>query len=140
MKVSIGSVSHGTMREEDLIPAFTELLKSLDVDKYLQLIEDCENWMDYEPEEQSELLNGLFDVLNNFAPAYCYFGSHKGNGSDYGYWVDDDILDYFDGLKVSDLCEVPDNFNGKVLHINDHGNMTFYVFINGEKEEIWGIV
>lgn len=32
----------------------------------------------------------------------------------------------FDGLVVSDTSEVPSNFSGEVLHINDHGNATLY--------------
>lgn len=33
----------------------------------------------------------------------------------------------FDGLTVSDLSEVPASYRGEVLHVNDHGNATFYV-------------
>lgn len=33
----------------------------------------------------------------------------------------------FDGLAVADLSEVPADYRGTVLHVNDHGNATLYV-------------
>lgn len=142
VKVSLGTIIHGTMRVEDLIPAFTDELKRLDEsNEYSKLITDCEHYMDYEPEEQDELLNeGLFNALNFFAPAYCYFGSHEGDGSDYGFWVSSEIDEDFDGKKVSDLSEVPDNFMGYILNVNDHGNMTLYYKCPYDFHEIWAIV
>jgi hypothetical protein len=87
--VEIGTIIHGTMRTEDLIPAFTEVLKRLDTKKkFKKLIEDCENFMDLEPEEQDELLQErLWDAMDSFSPKGCYFGCTKGDVSDYGYWV-----------------------------------------------------
>lgn len=32
----------------------------------------------------------------------------------------------FDGLVVSDTSEVPEDYDGMVLHINDHGNAELY--------------
>jgi hypothetical protein len=37
------------------------------------------------------LLEDLFDALNDHAPIGCYFGSHPGDGSDFGYWAHDEI-------------------------------------------------
>jgi hypothetical protein len=44
-------------------------------------------------------------------------------------WMSD--MDDFDGLRVSDTSEVPDDYSGEVLHVNDHGNATLYVADNG---------
>ena len=46
----------------------------------------------------------------------------------------------FDGLKVSDTGDVPADYSGEVLHINDHGNMTLYSAERGKLTEIWSIV
>lgn len=88
----------------------------------------------------ANVLESLFDALQTFAPPYAYFGAHEGDGSDYGYWLDSSFADEFDGLKVDDLSEVPDDYEGEVLEVNDHGNMTLYVSSNGTYKEIWGVV
>ena len=31
-------------------------------------------------------MKDLFDCLNDYAPDGYYFGSHEGNGSEFGYW------------------------------------------------------
>lgn len=90
------SVSHGTMRPCDLIPAFTEVIR--DTPEYIQLMcvvpcyaaEDKNaDWWD--SEEAVIHLENLTDCLDNYAPEGYYFGAHPGDGSDYGYWeIEDD--------------------------------------------------
>jgi hypothetical protein len=46
----------------------------------------------------------------------------------------------FEGLVVSDTSEVPEDYSGAVLHINDHGNATLYSAEDGELEEIDAVV
>lgn len=98
-----GSISHGTLRTEDLLARFTRELEWLTqsgrndrTDKETQLIvdahdvfnaltADCEN--DNAIEDAEYLLNErLFDALDKFAPDGHYFGAHPGDGSDFGYW------------------------------------------------------
>jgi len=84
------SVIHGTMRSQDLIPAFLEVIK--DTPEYLQMCQsmpsyiqddnDCEWW----DNEGQDLTQELFDTLDAYAPDGYYFGAHIGDGSDYGYW------------------------------------------------------
>ena len=42
----------------------------------------------------------------------------------------------FDGLAVGDLSEVPDEYEGAVLQVNDHGNITLWDVEDGEYKEI----
>jgi hypothetical protein len=46
----------------------------------------------------------------------------------------------YDGLAVDDLSEVPDDYDGEVLHINDHGNATLYACSEGALKEIASVV
>jgi hypothetical protein len=170
---NIGSVSSGTMRAEDLIPAFLselrfqkplrrehrklvrEITQRMDADYTHDheaegckcnglglwncgMNQDAENYFGTENADYD--LESLFDALNEYAPAYFYFGAHPGDGSDYGYWLSEGFAEDFDGMKVSDLSEVPTGFSGEVLNVNDHGNMTLYAYSRGRGREVWGIV
>jgi hypothetical protein len=47
----------------------------------------------------------------------------------------------FEGMIVNDTSEVPDDYDGEVLHVNDHGNATLYLAEAGEElEELDAIV
>ena len=140
-----GSISHGTMRPEDLIPVFCAELRSLGHrSKELTRIErefskaNTESY--YESEDSLFDLEELFDMLNEHSPAYAYFGANMGDGSDYGFWLWEDFSEDFDGLKVEDLADVPDDYMGEILVINDHGNMTLYVKSSRKLREIWALV
>lgn len=155
---SFGSISHGTMRTEDLLDTFASELEHhvrrnaaewcsdegrAQRDKLIDLANgareiDCDS-EDNEADPE-EVLSELFDALSEFAPPYAYFGSHPGDGSDYGFWLTENIDECFDGLKVDDTGEVPDDYCGEVLHINDHGNMTLYSASNGKLSEVWALV
>jgi hypothetical protein len=142
-KLVLGTVIEGTMRDEDLIPAFVDEILYYDPeDSFALEIDEAinNNTYDFNSERAMYDVNDLMDRLNDFADPYTYFGSHPGDGSDYGFWVEIDI-DNFDGIIVSDTSEVPENYIGYALHVNDHGNMTLYD-VNGADNmtEIWGVV
>lgn len=96
------SVISGTMRSQDLIPAFLDVLRMHDTEWYCAHItrvwpmppsyaleDDDDEWWD--SEQCSYFLNEeLFDRLNDIAPEGYFFGSHPGNGSDYGFWEVED--------------------------------------------------
>lgn len=151
----IGSVSSGTMREEDLIPEFLYELKRLARNagicnrkvrnSHLATVREIEKRMEsedyFESEDASWDLNeSLFDALNCYAGPYFYFGSHPGNGSDYGFWLSDAFEEEFDGLKVSDSSEIPPKYRGEVLLVNDHDNTTLAVQTSRNLRVIWSIV
>lgn len=146
-----GSVIHGTLRPEDLIPAFADALRDYlrtcrPVPRYVRAKafralewtkEDCR------AEEAGRALVDLSDALDCFAPAYAYFGAHPGDGSDFGFWPIDDVpgaVDEDSGLVVADISEIPRGFSGPVLLVNDHGNMTLYAYSRGRGREVWAIV
>lgn len=87
-----GSVSSGTMRVEDLLPAFVSAIP----DDAVRATYEAElSTLDFEDGDQQEdmdyLLDRLFDVLNEYVPEGHYFGSHPGDGADYGVWANEDF-------------------------------------------------
>ena len=99
MQAEIGSISSGTMQPRDLIPAFADVLEGLDDDgnySYAALVAECTALTDEDYESNDEdtmdriesILEELFYALDSFCPPYVCFGSHEGDGSDYGFWPD----------------------------------------------------
>ena len=101
-----GTVIHGTMRNEDLIPAFIHFIwlhdKELaryywnDNAELLQALCDKNAGIetDYWSSDNADFsLGELFALMDTFAPEGYYFGSHPGDGSDYGYWQIEDNAD-----------------------------------------------
>jgi hypothetical protein len=140
---SFGSISSGTMRAEDLIPALADELKSCiganGSDFENELVREAEELEDYESEDADGILEDLFDALNDHAPAYGYFGANDGDGADYGFWLSEGFHHDFGGLKVFDTSEVPADYSGEVLHVK-RGDCTLYVADGGALSEIWSAI
>ena len=92
-----GTVSHGTLRSVDLIPAFLEVLQECNSPAWEQLqmqphplppsyaLEDPNSdW--WNSEEADYFMEELFDALDACAPEGHYFGAHEGDASDFGFW------------------------------------------------------
>lgn len=132
---TFGSMSSGTMRPEDLIPVFGEALEWLANGTNPDHAALAEQASDYdreliteETQDEDDLLHELFEALQEYAPAYAYFGASEGDGADYGYWLSPDFEHEFEGAKISDPAELdslPD-VDREALFVNDHGNMTLY--------------
>jgi len=46
------------------------------------------------PEDSSFLLNeDIWNLLNDIAPKFTYFGSSEGDGADYGFWTSEEALE-----------------------------------------------
>lgn len=98
-EIPLGTLSHGTMRSEDLIPIFYSFLKrhatfeargafwSAWSDARLEIESgDIVAWIEESQERADYLLEDLFEELDLMAPEGFYFGAHPGDGSDYGFW------------------------------------------------------
>ena len=95
MKVELGTVSHGTMRLRDLIPAFIAELEFYGVESdalaEIKARAESEDTRKYYGSETADLdLEDLFDMLDDIAPEGAYFGAHPGDGADYGFWPCED--------------------------------------------------
>ena len=148
----IGSVSHGTMRNEDLLETFADELELMakpcdhpgNKETYTGIVAKARA-TDPDGADASEIISDLFDALDELAPPYCYFGSHPGDSSDYGFWPDMNSLECAvqDG-EVTKLGGYPDDDAkpGEYMIVNDHGNVTFgYVSLNERKWcTIWDCV
>ncbi len=92
-QVKPGTVIHGTLRSEDLIPAFFSELLAYDPDAAAVILDNFPDYLGDEPdpncylsEDTNWLFDKLFDALNDVAPKGHYFGAHPGDGSDFGFW------------------------------------------------------
>ncbi len=140
----IGSISHGTLRTEDLIGAFADTLEGLtfingdyysqpenhkERDRLNSLVGEAQDaWTEDGTELQDEdsareLVDWLQDALTEFAPPYCFFGAHPGDGSDFGFWPCHDEIDELPHVEDSDEAEA---LGEDCKHVNDHGNVTVF--------------
>jgi hypothetical protein len=168
MSVSIGSISSGTHRLEDLIPAYVSALDDIADDLATsgeadnarmsgkihdtcaeiedRMYDDDSNVREeyFESEEATYDLETLTDLLGEFAPPFCYFGAHEGDGADFGFWLSRDALDEaeHDGevVKVAAGDEWPQTAADAeyVLEVTDHGNITLFSALT--KKELWSLV
>ena len=130
-RVHIGSISTGTLRTEDLLEAFAAELDSIrgTSKAHHQLVFDAQNryylddGRDEREEEAGELVGELMDALNEFSPPFVYFGSHPGDGADFGYWPD------------ADTKYLPDS--NVLVQVSDHGNI---VVMDMDRKELWSCV
>lgn len=101
-----GTVSHGTFRIPDLLSSFTEALEQLcesgeardktaiipEAKAYGSLLQKGGWAAEINHDDLDSILDRLFDALNEVAVKHnCYFGSHPGDGSDFGFWPNDEI-------------------------------------------------
>jgi hypothetical protein len=155
----LGSISTGTLRTEDLIPAFTYTMGELthnpisNTSKYpneamaklwdeaIHLIGTTE-WWTIDPEDSGvdSLLNDLTDALNELCPPFVYFGTLEGDGADFGFWPDMESLDYernYWGEETAEWNEEHLVNHDLLVHISDHGNVTV---MDMERNVLWSVV
>ena len=144
----IGSVSEATLKTEDLIDTFSYTLKQIMTTRnkeHRKLVKEAEAIEDFGSDDAHGILEELFDALESYALPYFYFGASEGDGASFGYWLSEDALRDAvyekNVLKIDDWNEVPKDYRGEVLIVNDHGNMSlYYRNSKGNYREIWAIV
>ena len=151
-QITIGTLIHGTLRDEDLLPAFADELERVSNGAYAELRDTAGRWLvwlqeypdsveddagDTVAECVPEVINELIDALSEYAPAHMYFGAIEGDGSDFGWWADLD----FDGCEIvgnhTDTESQIDLSCNVHIHTNDHGNVTVSELRGAE---IWSAV
>ena len=130
-KIHIGTLIHGTLRNEDLLDAFgSELSRIAPTHEYAgeaaKLLESPA--IDFENEAGSELVNLLIDALNEYALPHTYFGSIEGDGSDFGFWPVPESFEDCEHIQSAAYAngagEFVDQDCNVFVEINDHGNIT----------------
>ena len=152
-KAKFGSVSNGTLRTGDLLAAFANELdwqirrngdfysspenfqERYRLNAIVEEANDCfgkdgQTIADDKQDDSYEMVNDtLPSALQEFAPACSYFGSHCGDGADFGFWPDDieQIKEQVEFVSAKDNEYPADDFRGEWLHVNERGNCTLYV-------------
>jgi hypothetical protein len=159
----LGTVSHATMRPQDLIPAFIAKIEELkghipgdlecgthleytNLPNYDQLavIDDDDDY--WESDAASYDLESLFETLNELAPKFVAFGSHEGDGSDYGFWVQvDAIAEAYEAADPDTLNETQD-FIAREYTLADESVIVLHfvdddiTLMDLDRKEIWSTV
>ena len=84
------SVSTGTLLTEDLYASFMPVLKALSLKDYVAMLEYWQS-LGSDLDDESQFIAELFDVIDSYSPDGYYFGSHIGDGSDFGFWKSEDF-------------------------------------------------
>lgn len=94
----VGTVSHATMRAEDLLPKFAYLLEKYGMKRgalkayaAARLLKQKPDDMDVQELVSMVLNEEIWDAMQEIAPEGYYFGAHEGDGSDYGFWLAEEI-------------------------------------------------
>lgn len=165
-----GTISHGTLRNEDLIPALKGELEILaknlqrehekrtekdpdyesEVDKFLaELFQDLDDISAremspdyYESEEAFDDYEILEGWLNQFAPPYTYFGALEGDASDFGFWVDYACLEYdIDSGDLPKGDELPETPTESGYFLQVSDHGNMELYKwDGKWRSVWGIV
>ena len=136
-KATVGSISHGTLKIDDLLEAFGWELQHIEgaTAEHLALANEARQLAhaytfadsdetEDEADRANDLVDKLTEALNELAPAYCYFSAHEGDGSDFGFWPSMEAIEELP--RVSDPSEVEKHLGEDCAFVNDHGNVTVY--------------
>jgi hypothetical protein len=165
--LELGTISHGTMRVQDTMPALLSALDGIKLSaedrKTCDGVQRClDAWLAVDDEDtdsdsatdldlEMEMNETLLPLAASYAPDYCYVGSHPGDGSDLGVWVWDALFDDTTQGSYDGYCwrlregnhptgeAIPADMS-HALAVNDHGNATLYRRSGSRWTECWSIV
>jgi hypothetical protein len=126
---TLGSVSTGTLRAEDLLPVFAATLDSLHTHAHqfsLEVAMVLESNQEGYPEI---LLTHLTDALQEACPPFVFFGALSSSEPDnFGFWPDWDALDQamFQKYGESLILDVrgEETLDTTIIQVRDNGNVT----------------
>ena len=85
------------------------------------------------------LVDNLEEALNEYCPPFIYFGTHPGDGADFGYWPDmdalEDALRYGEDTDDDETRYLPED--NVLVHVSDHGNVTV---MDMDRQVLWSVV
>ena len=153
----LGSISHGTLRTQDLLPAFLETLtarggeipKDLECGTHIEYL----NWPSldttacddddkfWDSEDAMWDMEALTDALQTLCPPFVYFGTLEGDGSDFGFWPDRDSIqsDVIGNAEIdTDHADyMTYSVDSVLVTVYENGNVTV---MDLERNEIWSVV
>lgn len=113
-KVEIGSISTGTLRPQDLASAFVNYALYLGIDLPEGMENDVEAIVnDVFEHDAAEVLVALGDLIDEALPTFLYFGTHEGDGADWGVWAVDwyseELVEALLGVEQARVGDSNDN-------------------------------
>lgn len=108
--ITFGTVIHGTLRNEDLLPAFLSVLERLDGPAHIRFMAELyndrgeyrANWGEF----GSQDVDDVQDAINNAIDLpFVTFGAHQGDGSDFGFWVEMGAME--DAIQYGEIAQIP---------------------------------
>ena len=155
----LGSISTGTLRQQDLLSAFAQTLSSLESTKFYAevgpdslelyhgselvrqapaMLDALDNTTAVSNPYVAEYLDWLTDALNELCPPFVYFGTLEGDGADFGFWPDIETIQEIVNIAECDASQgisCPDD--GVIVQVSDHGNVTV---MDMERNVLWSVV
>ena len=112
---TIGPISEGTLRSEDLAEAFVSECERLGIahtpDGYADVAELREQITDYaeDEDELSYATEAATEILEAVAGGWLYFGASEGDGACFGFWPTDEALEH--------AASPSENFTGELARV-----------------------
>ena len=140
----MGEISSGTLRPEDVIPELLSLADTVrmsrDDRRRVHVLSD-EFYQTPTDDDHGEIWTELQNILDNYAPPFCYVGALEGDGACFGVWISFEALEQ--ARQDVEVWEDPDDGSHMPsdvfyrLVVSDHGNMTLY---SRSGRELWRVV